>query len=324
MHRREILLAAAASALTGTAARAQQDLPWPVRPVRWIVPWGAGGAADVIARTIGQKLTERWGHQVNVDNKPGGNTIVAAVEAARAAPDGHTLFMPFSSTMTSNPFMYSKLPYDPLRDFTPITLVAGLPLIFLAGNGAPASTLPDLIALARKSPDTITIGTAAGSQLQCEQWMRDWGVKFRFIMYKSGVETTNALLSDQIHLGIDAIPGNLQHIRAGKMKALAVNTAKRMPMVAEVPTLRELNLKNSAPAVWHGLVAPANLPAALQRRIYTDVQAVLAMPDVQEKLQNQLGAEIVPGIGPQDLVAKVRTEMAVVGPLVKELGLKVE
>lgn len=327
MQRRSVLLAVAGSALAGTAANAQQasqGSPWPVRPVRWIVPWGAGGAADVISRMIAQKLTARWGHQVNVDNKPGGNTIVAAVDAARAAPDGHTLFMAFSTTMTSNPFMHSKLPYDPLRDFTPITLVAGLPLILLASNGAPASTLPELIALGKKSPDTITFGTAAGSQIQCEQWMRDWGVKFRLVMYKSGVDTTNALLSNEIHLANDAIPGNLQYIRAGKMKALAVNTAKRMPMLPEVPTLQDLNLKNSAPGVWHGLLAPANLPASLQRRIYSDIQAVLEMPDVQERLQNQLGAEIILGIGPQELVAKVRSEMAVVGPLVKELGLKVE
>ena len=324
MQRRSILAATASVALWTLPAHAQPAAEWPTRPVRWIVPWGAGGAADVIARTVAQKLAERWGQAVIVDNKPGANTIIAATDAMRAAPDGYTLFMCIAATMTANPFMYSKLPYDPLRDFTPIVLIAGLPLIVLASPTAPAQSLPELIELAKKSPDTIMIGTAGGSQLQVEQMMRDWGVKLRYIPYKSGADVTKALLSNEIHLAVDAIPANLAHLRSGKMKGLAVNTSRRMPMVPDVPTFDDLRLKHNEPAIWHGLVAPAGLPAALQSRIYADVQAVLAMPDVREKLVDNLGAEIIPGIGPQELARKIRTEMAVVAPLVKELGLKMD
>ena len=323
MNRRHILLAAAGASFAGPSVFAQQA-PWPARPVRWIVPWGAGGAADLTARAIAQKLAERWGQQVIVDNKPGGGTIVAAVEASRAAPDGYTLFMPIAQTMTSNQFLYSKLPYDPMRDFTPICMLAGLPLILLAGERAPATTLPEIIELARKKPDTLTVGSAGGSQIQVEQWMRDWGVKFRFVPYKSGIDVTKALLGGEIQYALDAIPGNLAHIRAGKMKGVALNTSKRMSMVPDVPTLDELRIKHTEPQIWHALVAPPRLPSALQSRIYTDVQAVLAMPDVIDKLSKDLGVEPIVGVGPEEFMRRVRAESAVVGPLVKELGLKVD
>ncbi|HSV84421.1 MAG TPA: tripartite tricarboxylate transporter substrate binding protein [Ramlibacter sp.] len=322
MKRRHILLAAGGACIAGRTFA--QQAPWPSRPVRWIVPWGAGGAADLTARTIAQKLGERWGQQVNVDNKPGGGTIVAAVEAARAAPDGYTLFMPIAQTMTSNQYLYSKLPYDPMRDFTPICMLAGLPLILLASGTAPASALTEIIELARKNPDTLTVGSAGGSQIQVEQWMRDWGVKFRFVPYKSGIDVTKALLSGEIQYAVDAIPGNLAHIRAGKMKGVALNTSKRMSMVPEVPTLDELRIKHTEPQIWHALVAPARLPPALQSRIYADVQAVLAMPEVHDRLSKDLGVEPILGVGAEEFMRRVRAESAVVGPLVKELGLKVE
>jgi tripartite-type tricarboxylate transporter receptor subunit TctC len=323
MKRRSILLAAAASPFAGFAVHAQQA-SWPTRPVRLIVPWGAGGAADVIARTVGQKLSERWGQPVLVDNKPGANTAIAASEVVRAAPDGYTLFMPLSATLTTNQFMYAKLPYDPMRDFTLITQLVGLPLILLGSANAPSGGLPQLIEQAKSSPDTVTLGVAAGSQLQVERWMRDWGVKFRVVLYKSGIEVTRALLTNEIQMAVDAIPGNLAHIKGGKMMGLAVNTAKRMALVSDVPTLEELNLKNTAPAIWHALAAPAGLPTALQEKIYTDVQAVLATPEVNSRLVNDLGTEVVLGIRPQDLMKKVNTEIAVIGPLVKELGLRAD
>lgn len=323
MKRRSILLTAAVFPFAGTAVNAQQ-VQWPVRPVRLVVPWGAGGAADVIARTLAQKLSERWGQQVLVDNKPGANTIIAASEIVRAAPDGYTLFMPIAATLTSNQFMYTKLPYEPLRDFTPITLLAGLPLILLGSSSAPAGSLVQLIEHAKKNPDTITFGATAGSQIQSERWMRDWGAKFRLVLYKSGVDVTRALLSNEIHMAVDAVPGNVGYLKGGKMKGLAVNAAQRMPMVSDVPTLDELKLKNTAPPIWHGLVAPAGLPSTLQAKIYADVQAVLAMPEVHSRLVNDLGTEVIPGVGPQDLMKKVNAEIAVIGPLVKELGLKTE
>lgn len=324
MKRRSLLLALAAATTVTSVAVNAQETAWPARPVRWIVPWGAGGSTDVIARTVAEKLTQRWGQQVIVDNKAGGSSIVGATEAARAKPDGYTLFMPHSQTLTVNPFLYSKLPYDPLRDFTPISIIAAYPLIVMASDSAPGKTLPELIELAKKNPDTVTFGSAAGAQIQTEQWMRDWGVKFRYIGYKSGIDITRALLSGEVHLAVDAIANNLPHLKAGKIKGMAVNTAKRMPAVADVPTMDELKLKHTEPQIWTGIAGPAGLPTQVQRKIYADIQAVLAMPDVNDKLVKEFGLELLPGIGPEEYVRKVRAESAVVGPLIKELGLKVD
>ena len=328
MKRRSILLAAslftaAATTFTSVGVHAQQA-QWPTRPVRLIVPWGAGGSTDIIARTIAQKLGDRWGQQVIVDNKVGGNSIVGAVEGMRAPPDGYTLFMAHSQTMSVNPFLYSKLAYDPFKDFTPISVVAAYPLVIMASDAAPGKTMLELIEAAKKNPDTVTFGSAAGAQIQTEQWMRDWGVKFRYVPYKSGIDITKALLAGEIHLGVDAISNNLAHIKSGKIKGLAVNTSKRMTVLPEVPSMDELKLKHTEPQIWTGFVGPAGLPPQLQSKIYGDLQAVLAMPDVNEKLVKDLGLEIVAGSGADDFVKKVKAEQAVIGPLVKELGLKVE
>lgn len=321
MKRRQFVIAGVGATFTSFLARGQQPA-WPTRPVRLIVPWAAGGAADIIARTVAQKLSERWGQQVVVENKPGGTTIVGATEAARAAPDGYTLFQPIAATMTTNQFMYSKLPYDPLRDFTPITILASVPLVVMASAKAPGKTLPDIIDIAKKTPDTVTWGASAGGQVQSEQWMRDWNVKFRYVPYKSAVDTTKALLGNEIDLAVDGVAQNLDSIKAGKIRGLAVNTPRRMSMLPDVATMDELKLKHAEPQIWHALVAPAGLSPELQRRIYADVQAVLAMPDVKDKLRD-LGLETSLGVTPDDFMKKVRAESAVVGPLVKELGLQV-
>ena len=313
-----LALAIGATALSATA----QQAPWPTRPVRWVVPWAPGGAADVTARTVAQKLSERWGQPVTIDNKPGGNTVIAAQEVARAAPDGYTLFQPIAQTLTVNQFLYSKLPYDPVRDFTPITILAHVPLLLMGSERLQARTLPELIELAKKNPNTITIAGSSGNQLQLEQWMRDWDVKFRYVPYKSGVDIMKAVLSSETDLGVDAIPNNLPHVKSGKMKGLAITAPKRLASMPEVPTMDELKIKHTEPPIWHALVGPAGLPPAIQNKIAADVRAVLAMPDVSEKL---LGLGLDPsGVSPQEFAARIRSEAAVAGPLVKELGLKVD
>lgn len=322
IRRRRVLAATTAFGVGAFTLSAGAQGTWPNRPVRWIVPWAPGGAADVTARTIAQKLTEKWGQQVNIDNRPGGNTVIGAVEAMRAPPDGYTLFQPLSSTLTVNPFAYSKLPYDPLKDFTHIGLMAGVPLVIMGSEALPAKTLPEVLALAKSRPDFVTVGAAVGSQLAVEQWMRDWGVKLRYVAYKSGADITKALLAGEVHLGVDGIPNNLPHIKAGKIKGLAVNTAKRVGSLEEAPTLDELGIKHSEPTVWHGLLAPAGLPPQLLRKIEADMKAVMALPDVQEKLAG-LGLEPM-WLGPREFVARIRAESARIRPLVKELGIKMD
>jgi len=296
---------------------------WPTKSVRLIVPFGAGGAADATARTLAQKLSERWGQQVVVDNKPGANTIIAATEAMRAAPDGYTLFQAINSTLTLNPFTTSKLAYDPIRDFTHVALIASVPLIFVSNDTLPAKTLQQYIALAKSTPGVLTVGGGSvGMQLANERFDRDAGIRVTWVPYKSGIDVTKGLLSGEIQVGVDGVVAYLPHVKSGKLRALATNAATRVASLPDVPTLAELGYKNSDAGVWHGILAPAGLPAPIQRKIEADLRAVLAMPDVKERMSG-LGLEAMWGTSEQ-FVKLIESESAVMGPLAKELGLKMD
>ncbi len=322
MRARIRVLTAALLGLTLLSAGAQQA-PWPNRPVRLIVPFAAGGTADATARGIAQKLSERWGQQVMVDNKPGANTVIAAVEAARSAPDGYTLFQPINSTLTVNQFAFSKLPYDGLKDFTPISVIAQVPLIFVANDTLPARTMAEYVALAKKNPDAVTMGGGVvGVQLAAERFMRDAGVKARYVAYKSGADVTKGLLSGEIQSGLDGVPAYPQLFKAGKLRPLATNSARRLSSLPDVPTLTELGFRNSEAPMWHAVMAPAGLPADIQKKIAADLQAVLAMPDLREKMAS-LGLE-ASWSGPDDFVKLIKSESANMGPLVKDLGIKMD
>lgn len=323
MRNRRHWLAVALAACSVLPAAAQQASNWPTRTVRWIVPFAAGGTADATARHIAQKLTERWGQAVMVDNKPGAHTAIAAAEAARAAPDGYTLFQPINSTLTVNPFAFGKLPYDPQKDFTPIALMAMVPLIFVANDSLPAKTMPELIALAKKDPNAITMGGGVvGVQLAVERFLRDAGVKARYVPYKSGADVTKGLLSGEIQSGMDGVPAYPPLFKSGKLRPLATNSATRIASLPDVPTLGELGLKNSESPMWHGLMAPAGLPAAIQKKISEDLRAVLAMPDLRERM---LGLGLEPAwSSPDELTKLVQTEAAALGPLIKDLNIKLD
>jgi tripartite-type tricarboxylate transporter receptor subunit TctC len=296
---------------------------WPARPVRWIVPFAAGGTADATARGIAQKLSDRWGQQVLVDNKPGANTLIAASDAMRAPPDGYTLFQPINATLTLNQFTFSKLPYDALKDFTPIGVIASVPLIFVANDTLPAKNMQELIALAKSKPGTVTIGSGnVGIQLGVERFVRDAGVQISYVPYKSGADVTKALLSGEIQVGLDGVPAYPPFLKSGKLRALATNSAKRIPSLPDVPTLAEIGLKNSETPVWHGLVAPAGLPPEIQKKIAADLQVVLAMADLRERM-SALGLEAT-WLGADDFTRLIKSESATMGPLVKELGIKMD
>jgi tripartite-type tricarboxylate transporter receptor subunit TctC len=319
--RRAVVLAAVLGFCV-TSAPAQPGT-WPSKPVRWIVPFAAGGTADATARIIAQKLSERWGQQVVVDNKPGANTAIAAVDAAHAAPDGYTLFQAINSTLTINQFTFAKLPYDPQRDFTPIGVIANVPLIFVANDSLPAKTMKDFIVLAKSQPGTVTVGGGSiGMQLASERFVRDSGAKVNYIPYKSGADVTKGLLSGEIQAGIDGVPAYPPLIKSGKLRVLATNSARRIPSLPDVPTLAELGLKQSEAPVWHGIVAPAGLPASIQKKIADDLQAVLALPDLKERMSG-LGLEAA-WAGADEFIKLIKSESAYMGPLVKDLGIKMD
>ncbi|RZL93440.1 MAG: tripartite tricarboxylate transporter substrate binding protein [Variovorax sp.] len=307
----------------GSLSAGAQPAAWPTKPVRLIVPFAPGGPGDVTGRLIAQKLSERWGQQVVVDNKAGANTVIGAVEAARAAPDGYTLFQPMNSTLTINQFAMSKPPYDPLRDFTHIGVMASVPLLVVVNDTMPAKTMPELIALARSKPGTVTVGGGnVGQQLAVERFVRDSGAQISYIPYKSGADVTKGLLSGEIQVGFDGVPAYPPFLKSGRLRALATNSPKRISLLPDVPTLAELGLKNSEAPVWHALVGPAGLPPEIKAKIARDVQAVLAMPDVQERLAS-LGME-PSWMGSDEFVQLIKSESAVMGPIVKDLGIKMD
>ncbi|HSV81784.1 MAG TPA: tripartite tricarboxylate transporter substrate binding protein [Ramlibacter sp.] len=319
--RRAALVAALATCAAITMPAQAQT--WPAKPVRWIVPFGAGGTADATARLIAQRLSDRWGQQVVVDNKPGANTAIGALDAARAAPDGYTLFQAINSTLTINPHTFAKLPYDPVRDFTSIGLIASVPLIFVANDTLPVKTMQEFIALAKKQPGMLTVGGGSvGMQLAAERFVRDAGAPINYVPYKSGADVTKGLLSGEIQAGVDGVPAYPPLLKAGKLRVLATNSPRRISALPDVPTLGELGLKQSEAPVWHALLAPAGLPPEIQKKIAADLQAVLALPELKERMAT-LGLEAT--WAPADeLVKLVKSESAYMGPLVKDLGIKMD
>lgn len=318
VDRRRALLALAAAPFL---ARAQQT--YPGKPVRLIVPFPAGGPADVLGRVVAQKLGERWGQQVIVENKPGGSTVIGAMEAVRAPADGLTLFMPIDSTLTMNPALFSKLPYQPLTDLANITMLATQSLVVLTNDRIQAKSLAELIALAKAQPGQINYGSGTiSTQLAGEMLNRAADIKLAYIPYKGSADVVKGMLSGEIQTSVDGIAPNVPHIRSGRFHALATTGLERSPALPEVPTLHELGLRNFEVRVWLGLSAPAATPVAIQKKILADSQAVMAMPDVREKLL-ALGLEAV-GSSQEQFLETIRVETARYAPLIKELGIRLD
>ncbi len=311
VDRRRALLALAAAPFL---ARAQQT--YPGKPVRLIVPF-------VLGRVVAQKLGERWGQQVIVENKPGGSTVIGAMEAVRAPADGLTLFMPIDSTLTMNPALFSKLPYQPLTDLANITMLATQSLVVLTNDRIQAKSLAELIALAKAQPGQINYGSGTiSTQLAGEMLNRAADIKLAYIPYKGSADVVKGMLSGEIQTSVDGIAPNVPHIRSGRFHALATTGLERSPALPEVPTLHELGLRNFEVRVWLGLSAPAATPVAIQKKILADSQAVMAMPDVREKLL-ALGLEAV-GSSQEQFLETIRVETARYAPLIKELGIRLD
>lgn len=325
MSRRDILrcfsAAAAMTALTADPAAGADA--WPAKAVRWVVPFPAGSVGDTIARTLGEKLGQKWGQPVAVDNRPGGATVIAAVEVMRAPPDGYTLLQGIDFTWTMNPHLFSKLPYDPLRDFTHISQLAGVPLLVAANDQTAVKSIAELVALAGQQPGKIAMGgTGPVIQAGVERFSRDAGVKFVFVPYKGGADSFKGMLSGEIPFVYDGILAYLPYIKTGRIRPLATTGATRSPVLPDVPTLVELGYRNSEVRLWHGLSAPAGLPSEIQARILRDVREALLRADVKEKLA-ALGIETI-GSDPAQFRREIVDQSAKASIVVKELGLKLD
>ena len=299
--------------------------PYPTKPIRFIVGFGAGGGNDMIARTLSRKLTESLGQQVIVDNRAGGAGIVAAVLTAKAPPDGYTVFAGSISTLATNVSMHSKLPYDPLRDFAPVTTTTLSPYLCVVNPTVPAATLKEFIALAKAAPGKISYasaGSGSGNHLSHELFKFMAGIDMVHVPYKGGGPAITALLSGQVQVYFAAIPSTLPFIKGGRLRALAVTSAKRSPAVPEVPSMAEAGVAGYDELTWNGLLAPARLPAPLLKKIYGDVEAVLKTPFVRDKFATE-GAE--PGsMAPEAFGKLIQSEIVKWAKLTREVGIKPE
>ena len=323
-----MLALAAAGMLTLAPARAQSPAggapDFPSRPVRLIVPYAPGGAADVLGRMIGQKLAERWGQQVLVDNRPGAGGGIGAQAGAKAPADGYTLTVTPVGIMAVNPWVYAKLPYDPQRDFQPVTLIASSPFVLAVNPKLPVTTLREFIEHARANPGKLSVGnpgSGTGQHLGGEYLASSAGIRLVHVPYKGSAPATTDLLGGVIDAQFDLIT-LLPHVKAGKLRALGVSSSRRMAALPEVPTLAEAGLPGFSVVAWNGVVAPAGTPMPVVEKIQKDIAQALAQRDVQDSLAAQ-GYE-PGGQSPAEFAAFIRAELDKYGRIVKSAGIRAE
>jgi tripartite-type tricarboxylate transporter receptor subunit TctC len=315
-------IALAAAPLLPMAVAAQAPAAWPSKPITYVVPFTPGGSTDVIGRVIAQKLGDALGQPVIVDNRPGAAGAVGAAYVAKAKPDGYTLFGGTISTHAINASLYKNLPYDPVKDFDPIALVAFLPNVLIVDPALGVNSVADLIALLKKDPARRTFassGAGTSTHLAGEMLADMIGVKLTHIPYKGTPPAMLDVSSGQVTFMFDQITAALPLVQAGKLKLLAVTTAKRMALAPDLPTMQEAGVKGFEMASWQAVYAPKNLPAPIAQRLATEIHKILLTPEVKDKLTNQLGMDVVAG-SPADLAALIQKEIPRWGELVRKSG----
>jgi tripartite-type tricarboxylate transporter receptor subunit TctC len=320
---RFVLLCATLLLALPAAAFAQA---FPAKSVRMIVGFPPGGGTDILARIVAQKLSEAWGQQVVVENRPGASATIASTAVAHAAPDGYTLSMGQLTPNAIAPALYPKLPYDALKDFAPIGLVGTSPNVLVVYPGLPARTVRELAALAKSRPAGLTYATSGAGSLQhiaAELFKSMAGIDMVHVPYKGSGQAVVDLMSGQVDMNFDSIPATIQHIRSGKLRALAVTAARRAGGgLEEVPTVAESGFRGYDLTTWWGLFAPAGTPDEVLERIHGDTNTALRSADLKERFAS---LAVEPGRGTRaEFADYVRREVEKYGGLVKKLGIKAE
>ena len=313
----------AAFVLFATGAASAQT--WPSKPIRYVVPFAAGGSTDILGRIISEKLAIALGVPVVVDNKPGAGGGVGAAEVAKAAPDGYTIMGGTISTHAINASLYSSLPYDPVKDFVPITLIARVPNMLVINNDIAAKNVAELIKLMKANPGKWSFassGNGTSQHLSGELFKGMAGVEMQHIPYKGSPPALNDVMGGQVSMTFDNITTAWALAKGGKLRALAVTTASRSPVAPDVPTLAESGLPGYEIGSWQGVFAPAGTPPDIVKRLNAEIVKIIKSPDVQKKLID-LGAEPV-GDSPEQFAAFVKTEVVKWGDVVKKSGAKVD
>lgn len=299
---------------------------WPTKPIRLVVPYTAGGSSDFVGRIMAQKLSEGLGQPVTVDNKPGVAGIVGTDIVAKSAPDGYTLALVGMTTHAANPSLYKALPYDPVKDFAPISVAIVSPLVLVVYPGLPVNSVQELIAYAKANPGKVNFGSAGvGNTLHLagELFKSSAGIDIVHVPYKGASAALNDLLGGRIQMMIDLVQTPLPHIQAGKLRALGVTSTTRIPMLPDVPTIAESGLPGFEFATWIGIAAPAGTPKAIVDRVHAEMVKALAMPDVKEAFAKQ-GMVPAPSASPEAFARQINAEKARIATLAKNAGIQPE
>jgi len=318
---RQWLLCAAVAAVVSAPAAAQE---YPLRPIRIIVAYTPAGATDILARAVGQKMSENWGQPVIVDNRPGAAGNIGTEIAAKSAADGYTLLMAAAGTHGINPGLYRKLAWDP-REFTGVSLVAMVPNILVVNNALPVKSVKELIAYAKANPGKLSYGSpglGSTAHLSMELFRSMTGTQMTHVPYKGSAGVMADVMSGQIALTMDNIPPYLPQVKAGKIRALAVSPAKRTPAAPELPTVAEAGVPGYESGAWFGLVAPAGTSRPIIDKLAAETQRILKLPDVRERI-SALGAEIV-GNSPDEFNAFMDSERAKWATVIKEAHVELQ
>jgi tripartite-type tricarboxylate transporter receptor subunit TctC len=297
---------------------------YPSKAIRFVVPFPAGGPLDIVARSIGQELNRAWAQPVLVDNRPGAGGNIGADLAAKSPPDGYTLFMGTSGPLAINSSLYAKLPFDPMKDFAPVILVASAPFVVIVHPSVAAGNMKELVALAKAKPGQLNYGSVPGSasHLSTELFKMLAGVNIAHIPYKGAAQATTDVIAGQIQMSFASTPGSVSFVKAGKVKALGVTSAKRIAKLPDLPTVAESSLPGYDASVWYGVVAPAGTPREIVQRLNKEIARIVGEPAQRERM---LAADFEPTTStPEQFAAFIKSETAKWGKVVKASGAKPE
>ena len=312
-----------AAVVAASAALAQDPAGFPSKPIRITVPYVPGGTTDMLARVVGQQLSDRLGQPVLVENRPGVNGMIGADAVAKATPDGYTLGIASPGTHAANATLYKNVTYDTLKDFTPITLAVSAPMILVANPSLNARTVKEVIAAAKADPGGIAYasgGSGSSQHLAMEQFINMAGIKMTHVAYKGSSNSYTDLLGGRVKLEFDVLPTAMPHVRSGKLLALATASAKRLPQLPDVPTVAEAGVPGYESSSWYGFVGPAGIPKPVLDKLNAEIVRALQQPQVAETL-TKAGVLIV-GSSPAEFGTFIRSETEKAHKVIEEAGIK--
>jgi tripartite-type tricarboxylate transporter receptor subunit TctC len=325
MKRASIVLAAALTIFGVAGAPAQTRGAYPLRPVRIVVPFAAGGNVDLVARALAQRLTEALGQQILVDNRPGASGLVGTHLVAKSAPDGYTL-LAIANTFAVVPSLMSNPGYDPLKDFAAISLTCRVPQVLVVNPALPVRSVKELVALAKARPGEISYasaGTGGTGHMAAELFNRRAGLKMLHVPYKGNAQAIVDVISGQVTMMFDQISTSATHISAGKLRALAVTSLKRSPLFPNVPTIDESGMPGFEDITFNGLVAPAGTPREVLVRLNAEVAKAVRFPELHKRFLER-GVELAASASPEDFAAYIKAEFVKKAKLARAAGIKVE